>query len=471
MEEELHTLYKYLQLHFDYIVLDKYNIMTLQFNTLERYSELLPEEIIDKEYFEYKISYLSDDSIRKESFKEDTAIYSDFDLTKGQIKININKKIMMNYFLQDNKNNLFYKNTNSFLDDIESAKHIVNQEEKVNLIILDNAYHENSFITINCLSNLINLKKILIKPNKTKLVTTANNIFDNIEVSTYFDLPHFWDFSSNDSVLFPIKLKTLEVFLKMIGNKLILKNEKEEIYLIKGHHNLEFNKLKDTRKLESITQIHSGVFCNIVDFVLDDKRHLDKLLITRNVATTYLNNNSSLADLNEYIEKMYSTIKHHFELYIQNEVKIFIDQKNQLLKETLEVTKQIAKNTSDLSSNTRTLISTFIVSVFVVLIPSVLKIKFNSELLYFFILSYVIFLLANLYLGTKIKKQHENSLINLQRYIQFSSVQSDTGLDYKNLYNSFLKKEESNFLSIYNFYKSILIFLLLTGITIIFSVS
>lgn len=461
-------LAKYLQLHKESIITDNRFFTIIEFNTFEDFNELLPDEIIEMEFIDYSMTYKHDNTIRKESYHEDIAVYQSFENTMGIIRVTLNKVKMIDVYANRKENVYFYLNFNNFVADYHLIDNI-NQEYKFNLLVLDDIpLIENQFLIVTSLNKIHECVSTLLEGKSSGLINEINVTFDNARVEKYFDLPHFWSFSSDEKFLLPLKYRAITTFINLISNKLIRKNEYEEVFLIKGHHSLEF-KTPVNSDLHSSTQqiVQSNIFCEIINFTLDEKRHLDKLLITRNVLTTYLDNTSSLNVLNEQIDKIYSTIKHHFELYIRNEVKIFIDQKNQLLKETLDITKQISKNTAELSNNIRTIIFTFIISIIAVLIPNVLKVKFSSDLVYTFVILYLFFLFVNLYLGVKIKRQHINTLSNLKNYIEFSSMQSNTGLDYKNLYEKFLKNEEENFLSIYDFYRVLLYVVSLVGIALL----
>src|SRR5699024_11502661 len=123
------------------------------------------------------------------------------------------------------------------------------------------------------------------------------NNYEYKNIYSYHQIPHFWDFDSNNLELLPCKQKCVSTFLDLISNKVI---EEGKEYIIKGYHNLTFKLNFKEEKTKIITKIYT----RLIDFTIDTDRHFDKLLILRNVITTYINDYSDFTHLNNQGEKI-----------------------------------------------------------------------------------------------------------------------------------------------------------------------
>lgn len=462
---QLDFLIHYLQLYKEDIIFDNQKDLIIEFKDLNEINKKLPSELIGLEFFDYTITYYVESFNSLEEFQEEIQVsYQGMvDFEEGKIRVVINKKLLKNYFNQNLPVNteVFY-NLENFIANIKSIENSSNESTNKKIIFviekLNERFYENEYLII---VNLIELSHQDMKPilqESIEKFKTIQEIYDYKDVNHYQQVPYFWHFSNQSGDLKPLKKECVKTFFYLISNKV---KDGSEIYIIKGHHNLEFKLHINSYDFDT------NPFLRILNFTLDKEKHYDKLLIIRNVFTTYVNNFSSFSQVSQQINEIVATIEHHYELYIQNEMKIFIEQKNQVLNETLSLAKQVSNLTVEIGSNLRNLLLTLFAAIVVSVIPQYTENSNNENIILLLTFSYLLYLIFNFYISFKIKSQLDNYLENFKNYTRYISSQSLAGLDYQSLKNSFINKEEVDFYDILMIYRLVIYALIIISICLI----
>lgn len=453
---------QYLQLFKENIVHDNAKEFILEYGDLEEIDKKLPDLLIDKGFLKYTITYYSTPFQSLFEFKSEIEnVYKgNLDANEGKVRIVITKEKLVSYFNENISNAfIFFSCENYIANGLLTS--IGNNEYKNVLFLIgdfDANLYENPYLIVTGLNNIVNQESKLIETTDKDLFKILSIVYDTKDINNYYQIPHYWHFTEVNSLLIPFYKKCVESFFYLISNKIKFP---DNIYLIKGHHNLEIKLTFEDIKLNTTT------FINIINFTLDEKRHYDKLLIIRNVLTTYLNNFSTITQLNQQIDEVFSTAQHHFELYVQNEIKIFIEQKNQVLNETISVTKQVSQLTADIGNNLRNLLLTLFAAIVISVIPQIVDNNSNRIVIIFLISSYLAYLGFSFYISYKIKNQLDNYLEIFKNYTIYVSSQSLRGLDYQSLKNKFILKEEKNFLNLLRVYRVTIFVLIVFSLTML----
>ncbi len=122
------------------------------------------------------------------------------------------------------------------------------------------------------------------------------------------------------------------MFFTIICNKILGSNR----YLIRGQKTVTIEINDEIIPFKSIQ-----IICELFDFLLDVDKHHDKLSLLRNTLTVYLNSYSDTKNFISESPEIIKSLKYNFELYIQEKVRMFLDQKNKLLQEYISTTKKL----------------------------------------------------------------------------------------------------------------------------------
>lgn len=450
-------LTEYLRLHSNKITLENHTHFILEFGDLTDLYSKLPSALLNSTFYTYTINYFADTFSDLQRFQEEIAsIYDNtIDYDKGTIRITIEKAKVISLFNNNLQNTFIYSTVANFVKHFFIRRNMVLLDPNyiTNIFILENIQNKtfkNKYLSISNLNDLPTKIQDNLKQIDLDLFESIRNNYDTKEITQFYHIPHFWDFQYSEDFLYQCKIKCLETFFNLISNKEKVAGKK---YLIKGHHNLEFTINYDQ------VEINTKSFVELINFTLDKERHYDKLLIVRNVLTTYLNNYSTISQLNQQIDEVYATSQHHFELYIQNEMKIFIEQKNQVLNETLAVAKNVSQLTVEITNNFKNLLITLFAGIIVSVIPFVIENNSEKLLLNILAATYLIYLIVNYYISYKINVQLSNFLDNFKTYTIYISSQSLNGLDYATLKEKFILNEEQNFRNGLGVYRGLIILL------------
>ena len=238
----------------------------------------------------------------------------------------------------------------------------------------------------------------------------------------------------------------LDCFFKIICNKTISSDR----FLIRGQKTIM---LQVTEELipSNVIKITRELF----DFLLDVDKHHDKLTLLRNTLTVYLNSESDIKNFIDEAPEIIKSLKYNFELYIQEKIHVFLDQKNKLLQEYIGVTKKIEEMTAGLVTQIRTVAFSLLGTIFLSLLSDITKSK-TVAIMNLALVCYILYFCVNLVLVI-IQKSQKNALLkSLENYTKELGVigeQSDNNLSYNSLKEKYLQKS----LNIYMIYWLIVI--------------
>ena len=460
----LNILIEYIQLFSSSIKNEDQRFLTFEFDNLSNLHQKLPETIIEHDFFSYTITHYVEIFKTLSAFLENIETVQGGTLieTEGKINIKIDKRKLLISLNQNIKNGFIFIDFDNFIKYHSVISPVIGTEQpfKSHIFIMNfnDQYFENEYLVINDFKNIQSQEsKSINNVDKFKLI---QSLYDVKDISKLSDIPYFYHFECDHEILNPLKDLALDSFLNLVSNK---KRLGTNVYSIKGHHNLE------VRLDTEIININTQLITEILDFTLDNERHYDKLLILRNVLTTYLTNFSNKTQINQQLENIKATSQHHFELYIQNEIKIFIEQKNQVLNETLTLAKQVSTLTNEVTTNLRTVLLTLFAGIIASIIPQISENVSNKLITIFLLLSYIIYLIVNLFNIKFIRNQLNNSIENFKNYTIYITSQSLQGLDFATLKEQFINKEEENFNKVVLLSKlCVIILLIICSISLIY---
>lgn len=168
-----------------------------------------------------------------------------------------------------------------------------------------------------------------------------NSIYDDKKLSSYFEFPLTWYSDSNDVIDKILNDQMIVHFFDIICNKKLESCR----YLIRGHKTITID-LNGSEMSDEVAICTKELF----EFILDIDKHHDKLSLLRNTMTVFLDSHSSELNFYEKADEILKAVKYNFDLYIQDKVKLFLDQKNKLLQEFIITTKKIEDLTNSLIS-------------------------------------------------------------------------------------------------------------------------
>ncbi len=253
-------------------------------------------------------------------------------------------------------------------------------------------------------------------------------VYDDKQIKTYFDYPQTWLSNNKSNVSNLINNKLLNTFIKIICNNDLGKNR----YLIRGHKTITLTLEYTEDNIQEKEAVQVGELFN---FILDDEKHHDKLNILRNTLTIFLDSDSNVDNFVEKCDEILKSVKYNFNLYIQDRVKLFLEQKNKLLHEFINTTRKIEELTGHLIGQIRTVSLSLLGTIFLSLLNNINQGK-SRAILNLVILSYVFYLVLNFLIVYKQDKQKEALLRNLKEYTEELGAigdNKDNNLSYSSL--------------------------------------
>ncbi|MGM0217631.1 hypothetical protein [Enterococcus sp. AZ126] len=267
-------------------------------------------------------------------------------------------------------------------------------------------------------------------------------IYDDVKLKDFWEYPITWKNDLYNEGYDRVSEELLSTFVRIVCNK----NLKSRKYIIRGHKTIimeitPFSISKDKQKLIG----------ELFDFILDADKHQDKLQILRNTMTIYLDTNSDTKIFVEKIEEILKSVNFSFNLYIQDEIELFLGQKNKLLQEFISTARKVEDLTNTLITQFRTVILSLLGTIFLSLLNNINSSK-TSAILNLVFLSYIIYFIVNFILIFYQKKQKEALLVSLKNYTEELGVIGDAK-DNNLSYDGLKEKYVDESLSIYDKYR------------------
>lgn len=346
---------------------------------------------------------------------------------------------------------------------LNTQEESVQSDQKVKLAILDLDYainFENDFFVIQTKEEndiaLFADTKYLIAESDLKKVTEKNIFFSTYSPNNNSSLqqtPYFWETPSDNT---ETKLKRLfdyymlKSFFSLVSNKQIEQNK----FLIRGYYNLKFTLSKN------INTLNSDVLINLFDFISEDKSE-DKLLILRNVLTNYLTKNSDSNSFSSQIEDINSSVRHLYGAFIKEELAIFLEQKQQIISDSVSLAKTISTNTTQITSNMKLVFFTFILTIISSTVTDIFEKVSTSGVLYILGLLFACYILISLFTLYHDKEGIDSSINSFKKSLGYIGTETiDEGLSFNKLQEDFFQTEYKIFINTYTMVYISYIFLL-----------
>ncbi|KZR58350.1 hypothetical protein [Pseudobacillus badius] len=167
-----------------------------------------------------------------------------------------------------------------------------------------------------------------------------------------------------------------------------LSDKKEESsFIIRGEKNvaISFD--------DSFTVRNYKYFTDIFMFLISHQKYTEKFIITKKVITLYIHDEETLNDLDEKLPKVWKTINHYYNHYIEDNLKEFFKTKDQLLKEAMSVSKVIYEQTDKISNS----ITASIISTIILLITTLYRSLENLNIVFATCFIIIFFLFSSVY--------------------------------------------------------------------------
>ncbi|MCR8633511.1 hypothetical protein [Paenibacillus radicis (ex Xue et al. 2023)] len=242
-------------------------------------------------------------------------------------------------------------------------------------------------------------------------------------MTNYF-IPDFYEIEGLCGALKPwFEQNLFHASLIYLSNKITAENQ----ITIRGNKNVELIFSQD------FIVMNAAVIYRIFKFSFEDKHYNDKIEISRNILTIYLNTSDNTKKLDELLPKIEKTISSHFTAYIQDSIKKFFNDRKEVIKEA-------HKFASDLKSEAEkllTYINTSLIGIITAIFSGALGLSKGERwfLLVAFALHLLVFLLSYLFNRGYVKRRMKETLDLYDQYIEkFVILAQDDLDDIKRIY-------------------------------------
>lgn len=380
--------------------------------------------------------------------EEFIALFGSDDYKAVSNTVNVNVTIKKDKLKFDQIDNFYF-----FLDHINFFSSLTdinlnnNSKKLIVLLIGENLEFESKFIHMLALDQFSKYLTSRINDDideeETNNLEELNSTFKNKKLNSYLEYPISWISKTNNTSLPLFKHKVLQTFFSIISNTIISENT----FIIRGYKTIQFNSLGQGEVSEEV--------CNdigeLMKFIIDKQRGHDKLLLLRNTLTLYLDSDENSDGLGNKFSEIKKNVEFNFNAYVQDKIKIFLDQKNQLLQEFISTTKKIESLTNDLINQVRTVLLSLLGTIFIGLLKDINSSE-SSGILNLVMLSYIFFFIIQFIIVWYHNKQQDALLDSLKEYTkEFGKVETDieSNYSYDKLKKRYLKKS----IDIYDTYR------------------
>lgn len=344
--------------------------------------------------------------------------------------INVNN---FNFFMD-------YKSFFLSLTDVSIKNH---QKKLIVLLLNEDVSFESHFIKVISMSDISTSIDDRIEEVEIKTLETLNTLFKDRFLKSYLDYPMSWISLEESETLYLFRKQTLETFLSIISNVVT----DEGSYLIRGYKTVIITTAGD----DTISDESCKLIEYLLRFIIDEQRSYDKLLILRNTMTLFLDSEEDVDGIEKKIKEIRKNVEFNFNAYVQDKVKIFLEQKNKLLQEFINTTKKIEELTSSMVSQLRTVLLSLLGTIFISLINDLNKGK-TPAILNLVLLSYIFFLVMQLILILYQNKNKKVLLNILEKYTgEFGQIGNGIEDDYS--YKKLKERYLDETINIYNIYR------------------
>lgn len=401
------------------------------------------EFIEPSEMISYTFIYPESEAITG-SIDDFLSIFGEDNFTKVEYEVEVNVTVKKDKIKIEDVDNFYifldYKSFFNSLSDID----ILDSTSKLIVVILsEECNFESEFIKIFNYSSFEknNLYDNKIKSDELKLLNELNSIFKDKELDNFLVYPLSWLSVNKKYDSYKLfNYTVIETFFSIISNKVVSKDN----FIIRGYKTIDLKISKQfnysPKSVESIEQL--------MRFIIDKQRGYDKLILLRNTLTLYLDSEENSEGLNDKIYEIKKNVEYNFNVYIQDKIKVFLEQKNKILQEFILATKKIDELTNSLITQFRTVILSLLGTIFLTLLGNVSKAN-SKPMINLVLLSYLVYFIVNLFIIIDQKKQKESLLCGLKTYTEevgnIGSIKKDDDMSYEKLKEKYLNKTITNY--------------------------
>ncbi|MBK1994972.1 hypothetical protein JI640_03375 [Listeria ivanovii subsp. londoniensis] len=361
-----------------------------------------------------------------------------------EIKVRISKKIITEEY-PEISNLSFFSSLSEAMKQVFSLpwndanyKQVIYIKDLPENQILSSPYLLISDIEVNKVSK----EEIIIKNEFKDIFHEVNNYYESVSLDLYSKLPIAWiDNSTSRKRNITYVLKQIELMMNLVCNKIIAK----DIFVIRGYKTITFTVTTDDfTNLEQVEDINKKLF----SFLLDKEKFYDKKIILRNTLTLYLNDTSNTTNYVNNCEEIYKSVEYNFNLYVQNKIEVFLEQKNKLLQEFIDVSGKMQDRAQTVSDQLRTVGLSLLGTIFLSLLNN-LNMSFSKPMINIVLISYIIYFCINIVLvffaksNVKVIKENLRDFVNTFGDIEIRN--QNESFTYNDLYEKYLKKPVRNF--------------------------
>ncbi|MFB9280099.1 hypothetical protein [Cohnella cellulosilytica] len=277
-------------------------------------------------------------------------------LTKEiKFKISINKRLRFNL----DENVFIFFTLDSFIKSFDT----------VNFNFFKRINEQKTVVVHIPIDTESNNEYLLLKPLESFTIHNASDLSDPIKeegarlikireetsrLLTAVPIPHFFYFQNIDEELKMWHESNLfySSFLHL-SNKIV-----DRKITIRGHKNTEI-------ELENnFFPVNASILYSIFKFSYEEKHYSDKIEISRNILTLYLNSNETVKKIDELLPKIYKTITSHFSAYIKDSIKKFFSERKDVIKEAHKFASDLRGEADKLQTYINTSLIGIITAVF-----------------------------------------------------------------------------------------------------------
>lgn len=374
---------------------------------------------------------------------------STFGKTSKYLEVDKEVKVIIKIAKKDfNKNNKFenfyffssYHHLEEKFGKIYTKFDWINNKNKLYIFCLcmdGNQEYQNDFVNIIPFEKYSTISEEIISLECLKKFEVFKGRNENNTITSLYNYPLSWMDNSGKSPRFLLN-HSINLFIESISNEVSINKN----ILIKGYKNVYFEKdlIEDVNEINEENIIYTF---KLINFLIDEDKFYDKLLIIRNNITLYLDSNTSIKDFLEKSKEIYKTVTHNFDLYIQNEIKVFLEQKNALLHEFISVSKQLGEIINDITAQLRNIGASLLGTVFIGLISDI-DLNYSTKAVNLILLSYSIFFIINFGITFSHSKQFKSTKSLLENYTKTIAI-NNKEFNFKTLESEYLKEPSTNF--------------------------
>ncbi|MEK0314589.1 hypothetical protein [Cohnella sp. 56] len=278
------------------------------------------------------------------------------DLTKSvKFKISINKKLQF----KPDENVFIFFTMNAFAKAFDTTNFNfftkVNGQKSVVVHLPVDAESQNEYLFLKPLNGcVIHSASDLADQTKVECARQIKIREETSRLPVGLPVPHFFYFQNIDE-----KLKLWHESNLFYSSLLHLSNKiVDRKITIRGHKNTEI-------ELENnFAPTNASILYNIYRFSHEEKHYSDKIEISRNILTLYLNSDETVKKIDELLPKISKTITSHFSAYIKDSIKKFFSERKDVIKEAHKFASDLRGEADKLQTYINTSLIGIITAVF-----------------------------------------------------------------------------------------------------------